>query len=105
PNKASFQSVAALLLGRGEHSLIQNFYHFEDYESDGKKAFYGFHWREYSPPELTQLFSQAGFKVQASGSFTAFQDNGTLGLSRRLARKLSQMGTSILPRYGTHVYL
>jgi SAM-dependent methyltransferase len=105
PNKASFQSVVALVLGRGEKTLIQNFYHFEDYESDGKKAFYGFHWREYSPPELAQLFSQAGFNIRSTGSFTAFQDHGTLGIGRRLARKFSEIGTSIFPRYGTHVYL
>jgi SAM-dependent methyltransferase len=105
PNKASFQSLVALLTGRGEQALVENFFRFEDYESDGKKAFYGFHWREYSPPELAQVFGRAGFKVQSHGSFTAFQDQGAASFGRRLARGLSAFGTRIVPRCGTHVYL
>lgn len=105
PNKASFQNVVALLFGRNEKSLVDGFFGYENYQSNGKTAFYGFHWREYSPPELSHLFATAGFQVQACGSFTAFQNHGTPGPGRKFARSLLQAVTSFLPRYGTHVYL
>jgi SAM-dependent methyltransferase len=105
PNKASFQSLAALTLGRGEHAVVQSYFDAEDYVCDGKKAFYGFHWREYTAPELKQLFSTAGFEVAQSGTYTAFQDHGGSSLPRRLARQLSKTGSGIFPRFGTHVFL
>lgn len=105
PNKASFQNLVALLCGRNEKSLIDSFFVFEDYQLNGKKAFYGFHWREYSPPELSHLFSRCGFTVQDCHSFTAFRDQERIGAGRKIARSLSQMGTALLPRYGTNVYL
>lgn len=105
PNKASFQSLAALVAGRGEQSLIDNYFRYEEYESNGKKAFYGFHWREYAPPELARLFAGAGFKIQGAGSFTAFQQHEKTGLVRQLARGLSRAGSALLPRYGTHVFV
>ena len=53
PNKASFQRIFALFSGSGEKSEIETYFQVEDYVSDGKKVFYGLHWREYSPPELS----------------------------------------------------
>jgi SAM-dependent methyltransferase len=105
PNKASFQSMVALLFGRNEKSHIDSFFVFENYESNGKKAFYGFHWHEYSGPELSHLFTRVGFNVQVCSSFTAFQNHGKIGRGRKFARSLSKMGTSLFPRYGTNVYL
>jgi SAM-dependent methyltransferase len=105
PNKASFQNTVALLFGRREKTLIDNFFTFENYELNGKKAFFGFHWREYSQPELSYLFTSVGFKVQASGTFAVFQNHGKIGLARKFARLLSRAGTSLFKRYGTNVYL
>jgi SAM-dependent methyltransferase len=105
PNKASFQNLTALLFGRGETKLIDGYYRFEDYECNGKKACFSFHWREYSPPELARLFAGAGFEIERCSSFTAFQGDGQVGLGRRLARFLSRTATEFLPRYGTNVYL
>jgi SAM-dependent methyltransferase len=105
PNKASFQNVFTLLSGRAEKFGIDNYFQAENYVSDGKKAFYGFHWREYSPPELSQLFAGVGFKIQASGSFNAFRDHERLGVPRRAARFLQETITSAFPRYGTNVFL
>jgi SAM-dependent methyltransferase len=104
PNRASFQALFSLVTGRGQKAAVNSYFKFENYESNGKKAFYGFHWREYTPGELETLFTSAGFKVRC-GSFTAFQDHGRLGLGRRLARSLSLSGMAILPRFGTNVYL
>lgn len=105
PNRASFQVIFSLLFGRGEESAIRSYYKFENYELNGKKAFYGFHWREYTSIELAVLFADAGFKVQRCRSFSAFHDSRKLSLGRRLARLLSQLGTFLLPRFGTNVYL
>jgi len=105
PNKASWQSIARLFSGKGEKELIESYYRFENYQMNGKTAFYGFHWREYSHPELEQLFTQAGFKVQHAGSFNSFQPRDSMSLPRRLARSLAKAGGSLFPRHGTHVYL
>ena len=105
PNKASFQNVAALLSGRGEKALIESFYSVENFELGGKKAFYGFHWREYTAPELSRLFSNAGFKIQSCGTFTAFQNRGRIAAGRRAVRTLVKIGGTIFQRYATHIYL
>ena len=105
PNKASFQSIAALLSGRSERHLIELYYRFEDYVSGGKKAFHGFHWREYSMPELKLLFSRAGFLVQECGTFVAFQARSGVSMPNKIARKATVMLAKIFRRYGTHVYL
>jgi SAM-dependent methyltransferase len=105
PNKASFQNVAALLTGRGEKALIENYYHFENTMLGDKKAFYGFHWREYSAPELSRLFSDAGFQVQSCGTFNAFQGRRRIGAGRRMLRLLLRIAAPIFPRHRTHVCL
>lgn len=105
PNKASFQCQVSLVTGRLEKKKIEDYYKFEDYESNGKKAFFGFHWREYTPPELRLLFAGCGFKLQSSGSFTVFQDHGSESFGRRILRAMSRVGTKLLPRYGNNVYL
>lgn len=105
PNKASLQTVTALFSGRGEEAMIDSYFKFENYESNGKKAFYGFHWREYSIPELRKLFLEAGFKVRTCGSFVTFQQHATVGIARKLSRILISAIARIAPRFGTHVYL
>lgn len=105
PNKASFQNLARLLLGRGERSQIDSYFTFEDYVCNGKTAFYGFHWREYSAPELHRLFERAGFSSCQAATFTAFQAHSKLPLLRRLMRLSNQVLAGILPRYATHVSL
>jgi hypothetical protein len=73
--------------------------------SGGKKAFYGFHWREYTAPELSRLFSGAGFRIQSCGYFNAFQGRERIGAGRRVLRTLLRVGTAVFPRHSTHVYL
>jgi SAM-dependent methyltransferase len=105
PNRASFQSLAGLALGRGEDHLVDSYFTFEDYVSNGKKAFYGFHWREYSAPELHRLFSKAGFSVRRSGTFVAFQTHAKPSLARKIVRGVNRWAAGLLPRYGTHVWV
>jgi SAM-dependent methyltransferase len=105
PNKVSFQNLISLVLGRAENHLIDSYFVFEDYISQGKKAFYGFHWREYSAPELRRLFARAGFEVRRCCTFVAFQTPSQPSVVRRLVRSADALACALLPRYGTHVYL
>lgn len=105
PNKASWQSIAALFSGKGEKKLINDYCDFENYQINGKTGFYGFHWREYTFPELAHLFAHAGFKVERAGSFNAFQPREMMSVSRRIARGFAKAAASVFPRHGTHVYL
>ncbi len=105
PNRASFQSLAALILGRSEEKLIDAYWEFEDYECNGKKAFYGFHWREYTRGELRHLFARAGFTIHACDTFVAFQEHGHTSALRNVVRSANKVAASILPRFGTHVWL
>ena len=104
PNKASFQSLAALIFGKSE-LLVDSYFEFEDYRSNGKNAFYGFHWREYSRSELRRLFSRAGFRVKQCNTFVAFHEKSPPSLARSLARTADILLASLLTRYGTNVYL
>jgi SAM-dependent methyltransferase len=105
PNRASFQNLAALVLGRGEASHVDAFFEYEDYECNGKKAFYGFHWHEYTVTELRHLYVRAGFKVLRCGTMVAFQEHAQTSAARRAARGASRVMGRWLPRYGTHVFL
>jgi len=105
PNSASFQNLVGLATGRGEQHKIDGYFAHEDYECNGRKAFYGFHWREYTTSELRRLFERAGFEVRSSGSFTASQDRESIGLARRLARGASSAASALLPRFGPNAYI
>jgi SAM-dependent methyltransferase len=105
PNKASFQNILALILGSSDRRLIEQYYRFEDYLSNGKKAFYGFHWREYSKPELKMLFTRAGFSIEECDTFVAFHGNSKPSLIRNVARRADTLLAGLLRRYGTNVYL
>ena len=105
PNRGSFQSIYSLLFGRNQNNIIKSYFTFEDYVSNGKKAFYGFHWREYTPKELASLFNQAGFEVKVCKTFTAFQDHAQLKFTRKVARIFARVSSRLFNRFGTHVYL
>jgi SAM-dependent methyltransferase len=105
PNRASFQSLAALILGRGEENRVDAFFQYEDYISNGKKAFYGFHWHEYTPTELRHVFTRAGFTLTRCGTLVAFQQQAQTSALRRAVRSVNWVLARLLPRYGTHVFL
>jgi SAM-dependent methyltransferase len=105
PNRASFQNLFCFLFGHMERDHVDTYFKFEDYSSNGKKAFYGFHWREYSGPELGHLFQRAGFVIQSCRLFTTFQDQSSLSTPRKLLRHGASLLTLALPRFGTDVYL
>jgi len=105
PNKVSLQNLAGFLLGSSESHSIQAYFQYEDYSCNGKKAFFGFHWREYTRPELALLFSSAGFKVIRSDTFISFQTRPNLSLARRLERGFGTAISSLFRRFGTHVLL
>ena len=105
PNRASFQSLVALMLGRGEESHVEAFFQYEDYVCSGKKAFYGFHWHEYTANELRHLFAKAGFKVVRCGTMVAFQQHAHTSAIRQAARNVNRVMGKLLPRFGTHVFL
>jgi len=105
PNRASLQNLAALVSGRFELENINSYYTYEDYACNGKKAFYGFHWREYSAPELRHLFARAGFSIRQCGTFVAFRGGPEVSLPRRVARGAGFVLTRLLHRYATHVFL
>ena len=105
PNKASLNLIAEHIFGRGEEGLIEAFYTFENYESNGKKAFYGFHWREYSSHEMAALFCRAGFQVGKAGTFVSFRNRGRLPFYWRAARQLYRLFGELFPRCGAYTYL
>jgi SAM-dependent methyltransferase len=105
PNRASVQNILALICGRLERVGIDGYYTYEDYTSNGKKAFYGFHWREYSRGELAHLFTRAGFTVVKCSTFVAHQVHAETSVVRQMARWANCRLAGMLPRYGTNVYL
>src|ERR1039458_2756029 len=105
PNRVSLQNLVIMLFGREEHRSIDYYYDWEDYVSNGKKAFYGFHWREYSPGELEHLFAKAGFQIRSCKTFVSFQILGRASLARSMARFATRMVGTLIPRYAGDVDL
>jgi SAM-dependent methyltransferase len=105
PNRASFQNLLDLLFGGLERDTVDRYYTYENMRCNGKIAFYGFHWREYSYPELAHLFAQAGFTVRSAGTSVAFQVHARTSIPRHVARGATQVLARLLPRYGTDANL
>jgi len=105
PNKDSFQNLAKAITGRQQDLGISSYFTHEDYQSAGKIAFYGFHWREYSPKEIEILFRRVGFGIKNWGGFTVFQGGEKLSTARRAARVASLIGSRLAPRYSTNVFV
>jgi len=105
PNKASFQALAALLSRDKLPQSIKSYFHFENYQSDGKTAFYGFHWREYTSEELSALFREAGFKIEMCKTDIVFHDHGNLSAKRKALRFMNKTIGRFFPRHGTNVFL
>jgi SAM-dependent methyltransferase len=105
PNKASFQALAALLSRQKLPQSIKSYFQFEDYQSDGKTAFYGFHWREYTSEELSALFREAGFKIEMCKTDIVFHDHGNLSAKRKALRFMNKTIGRFFPRHGTNVFL
>jgi SAM-dependent methyltransferase len=101
PNRRSYMNLLAMILGFGQRATMDSYFHFENYESGGKKAFYGFHWHEYGAIELDHLFRRAGFTQVDAQNLTAFQNRESATLSRRIARALAIAGTKVLPQFGS----
>jgi SAM-dependent methyltransferase len=104
PNRASFQNLATLLTGRGEKHLIEGYFTHEDYDANGKKCFYGFHWREYTLPEITTLFQGVGFEIAQSGTLYVNQ-SAPVGFARSAVRAGLRLLGPLAPRFGATSYL
>jgi len=105
PNKKSFQALVGLFSREQLPRSIKLYFDFENYQSDGKTAFYGFHWREYTPEELSALFLQAGFKVEMCQTHVVFHNHGSMTAKRKILRFLNKMVEGLFPRHGTNVFL
>lgn len=105
PNKTSFQALAGLLSQQRLPPSIKSYFQFENYQSDGKTAFYGFHWREYTPEEISALFLEAGFKIEMCKTDIVFHDHGNLSAKRKALRFINKTIGRFFPRHGTNVFL
>jgi SAM-dependent methyltransferase len=105
PNRASLNNLRSLLTGGGEKAQVDSYYKFEDAGPNGRKCFYGFHWREYASPEMERLFALAKFKIESCGTFTVYRSHAHISLPRRLARIIGGLVVRIFPRFGAYVHL
>lgn len=105
PNRASFQSLSGLIFGKDDKHRIDQHFTYENHHSNGKLAWYGFHWYEYTRTELEHLFTRVGFKGRCN-TFVTFQNiGGKTSMLRKVARVASRSLGRLLRRYGTNVYL
>jgi SAM-dependent methyltransferase len=105
PNKTSFQALAGLLSRQKLPQSIKSYFDFENYQSDGKTAFYGFHWREYTPEELSALFREAGFQIERCETDIVFHHHASITAKRRILRFINKTIGRLFPRHGTNVFL
>ncbi len=104
PNSASAQNIVRLITGWHDAQMVQAYLKFADYVSNGKTAFYGFHWHEYTADELAELFAGCGFRADA-GYFMAHLNNGKPSMLKKVLRVLNIAFCRAFPRYATNVQL
>lgn len=105
PNRASGEAIFALFTGRNQVQSIDAYFKMADAEVNGRRVFYGFHWREYTLRELSRLFSQAGFTIVEQGWQMNFQDEAGLSLLRRMARGVLKAMCWVRPSFGKNCYV
>jgi SAM-dependent methyltransferase len=95
PNIAKFDKRLKLMCGKSIATPLRGYF-----DHAGSK-FYGFHWREYTLAELTELFRQNDFVIETSAHLQTFENrpsNLLRGVKRTCARALTAVfpGTAAL---------
>jgi SAM-dependent methyltransferase len=93
PNLAKLDKRLKLARGRSMETSI------DAYFANADSKFYGFHWREYTLAEITELFRRVGFGIELSRHLQTFENRpvGALGKCKRL---FASAWTSVFPGGG-----
>jgi SAM-dependent methyltransferase len=102
PNVAKMEKRVRLFLGGAIATPIADYRHYYDYAGG---VFLGFHWREYTLPELVDLFEAEEFQVVSAGHLSALQNYPKLTMARRLWRFLFRSAFILLPSLGSQCAL
>lgn len=105
PNRASGEALFSLLTNRYQREGVDAYFKFAGYECNGKRAFLGFHWREYTLAEFSHLFQRAGFRIVEEGWLMHFQDHEQVGLPRRMVRAVLRGLCLLRPSLGKNCCL
>ena len=83
PNIARLENRIGLLLGKGTGTQMDSYNQFYSYAGG---RFLGFHWQEYTLPELTRLFAAQKFSIVSAGHLLTFQNYPHLSASKKIKR-------------------
>jgi SAM-dependent methyltransferase len=97
PNRAKLDHRVKMIIGRPMGEPIDSYYTF--YGGTGR--FFGWHWREYTLPEFTELFSRAQFHIQSAEYITVFQNRTNMSVARRAARLMMKGVAKVVPSCGS----
>jgi SAM-dependent methyltransferase len=95
PNQCKFEHRAKLLLGKSIATDIDSYLYYDNY-FDGKR-FLGFHWREYTLPELVRLFRSQNFSVVSVTHLLTFRSYPNLSLPKKVKRLVAKTLCSVFP--------
>ena len=95
PNIAKLDKRLDLLSGRSVYPPVAAYYQYAG------QQFYGFHWREYTLPELQELFRSAGFQVQAARYLQTFETRPDAGLLRQAKRAIARALSVVVPSFAS----
>ena len=95
PNLAKLDRRVALLFGKSPLTPIGS------YVQVGREKYYGFHWREYTLAELTELFSQGGWKIRKASHLHTFENREHRNWKRNAKRALVNPLVKVFPSFGS----
>lgn len=93
PNMAKLDRRLKLLCGRSFATPVQS------YRDHAGSKYYGFHWREYTLSEITELFRMNGFGIAVARHLQTFE-NRPPNAVRAAKRALASLLTALFPSTG-----
>jgi SAM-dependent methyltransferase len=93
PNMAKLDRRLKLLFGRSFATPV------ESYQQHAGSKYYGFHWREYTLSEITELFQISGFGIALARHLQTFE-NRPANAVRSVKRALASAVTAVFPSTG-----
>jgi SAM-dependent methyltransferase len=97
PNIAKLENRIRLLLGKDIGVSADTFNKYYNYAGG---RFLGFHWHEYTLPELNRLFVTGNFSTVSAGHVLTYQNYPYLSPARKLERLFGRLVFSVVPSVG-----
>jgi len=98
PNMAELENRLRLFCGKSICTAIESYPLYYNYSET--ERFLGFHWREYTLPELIHLFTSQQFFIASQAHLLTFQNQPCLSPARKFKRLAGRLAFALFPATG-----